>query len=129
MGMENNTVRKKLNEIERILKKFVPDLLKFLENNLLNHEFFTTQWIITIFANSVKPNNLFKVWDLAFVYGWKFLNNFIVAILLTFKQVIMEYEIYHLSTFMRNLLKSDLFDQSFLHILQLSFDIINEFEN
>ena len=128
MGMENNSVRKKLLDIEQIIKKFIPDLIKFLEANYLNHEFFTTQWVITIFANSVKPYNLFRIWDFAIIYGWKFLQYLIVSILLTFKNIIINYDVNHLSTFMKNLLKSALFDQAFLHIITLTFDMLNEYE-
>ena len=126
MGVKNNTIRKKLNDIEILLKRYMPDFIIYLDNNLLNHEFFTTQWIITIFANSIKPHYLYKIWDFSFIYGWKFLDNFILAILLTFKKVILNYDVNHLSSFMKNLLKSDLFDQSFLHILNLTFNLIND---
>ena len=120
MGVQNNTVRKKLNEVEKIIKRFIPDLFNFLDSNYLNHEFFTTQWIITIFANSVKPHNLFRIWDFAFIYGWKFLNFLIVSILLSFKQKILSFDVNHLSSFMKGLLKSDIFEQSFLKIISIA---------
>lgn len=128
MGVQNNTVRKKLLEVEKIIKRFIPDLHNFLEINYLNHEFFTTQWIITIFANSVKPNNLFRIWDLAFIYGWRFLNFLIVSILLNFKQIILNYDVNQLSSFMKGLLKSVIFEQSFLQIVNMTFEMMNENE-
>lgn len=127
IGLENeNFLRDRLDEIGALLEKKVPLLVKFLKNNYLNHEFFTTNWIITIFSNSVKTHLVFKIWDFFLIYGWKFINCFIISILNIFTKEIMSYDPNVLSVKMKNLLKSDLFDQTFRTIVYNSFILFNE---
>jgi hypothetical protein len=108
-----------------LLNRYLPELVDFLDGNMLNHEFFTTNWIITIFSNTVKPHLSFKIWDFFLIYGWNFINYFIVSILQTFNSVIMGYDPNLLSINMKNLMKSDMFDQSFKHIILGTFELMN----
>ena len=82
MKFKDNLVSKKLEEIGSLIEKFIPSLTVYLDEFFLNHEFITTQWIITIFSSSVKPEFIFKIWDLFLIFGWDFLNYFIISILL-----------------------------------------------
>ena len=75
MGLKNSRVRMHLDYIQFYLDKHVPRLCQFLSNNGLSHEFFSTNWIITLFANVVNPGVLFKIWDFFIIYGWKFFNS------------------------------------------------------
>jgi hypothetical protein len=125
IGIDNNNARTMLEEVGELLKIYTPNLIEFLAEFHLNHEFFTTNWIITIFSNSVKPHLLFKIWDFFLIYGWKFIHYFIVSILITFQNEIIEYDPHFLSMKMKDLLKSDLFDQSFTHIIIITFEMLS----
>lgn len=129
IGVKNPTVRCKLEEIGNLLNIYTPELITYLEENLLNHEFFTTSWVITLFSNSVKKYNLFRIWDLFLVYGWKFLNFFIVSVMTNFSGDIINQDPNRLSVYMKNLLKSDLFDQSFRYIVDYAFELFVSIKN
>lgn len=124
IGLKNSFAREMIEYVGRLLYKFVPDLVEYFESHCLNHEFFTTQWIITLFSNTVKPSILFKIWDFFIIYKWKFLNLFIVSLLMYFKQSIMNCNINKLSVYMKNLLKSEVMDHSFNDIIDNTFDLM-----
>ena len=128
LDIKGNKSKKRFDKIDKYVKKFLPDLVKYLESNFLNHEFITSQWIITFFSNSMKPVNLFKIWDFSIVLGWKFINFFIISILLEFKDKIMEYDINKLSIFTRSILKTEEFDSKFHRIIKQTFEFLLEFD-
>ena len=61
-GLENYLAEKnpqlsvEINKFSKLLYKYIPDIVKFFDEKLVNHEFFTTDWILTLFSNSMKSN-------------------------------------------------------------------------
>jgi hypothetical protein len=125
IGIQNNELNSKLDQIGELIKQSLPGFSRFLEKNYLTHEFFTVSWVITVFSNTLKSHNLFKVWDLFLIFGWKFINYFIISILQTFESTITKYNPGNLSVNMKSLLKSDTFDQSFDYIIKNTFELLN----
>ena len=53
IGLKNSFAREKIDYVGKLLYRFVPELVEYLEANCLNHEFFTTQWIITLYSKDI----------------------------------------------------------------------------
>jgi len=124
MGMQNSQVRKHLDIIHLYLEKYVPKLCVFLSKNGLSHEFFSTNWIITCFANVVNHAILFKIWDFFVIYGWKFFNSFLISIMKTYEKKIISYDANYLSISLKALLKSSEFDGHFGIIIDKALEIM-----
>ena len=86
----------------------------------LSHEFFTTNWMITLFSNSMEEKYLFIIWDFLIIYGWKFFRYFLVSILNTYKKNIMEER----QNKLKNLLKNNKFKQKFPEIINKTFELM-----
>ena len=124
MGLKNSRVRMHLDYIQFYLDKHVPRLCQFLSNNGLSHEFFSTNWIITLFANVVNPGVLFKIWDFFIIYGWKFFNSFLISILWKFEKVLLDYDPNYLSISLKSLLKSKDFEMQFYLVVDKAFELM-----
>ena len=93
----------------------------------LNYEFFTTNWILTLFSNSMETNNLFYVWDFMIIFGWKFFRCFVVAVLIFFEKDIINASQNNLTYIMKNMLKNKMFNDNFKEIIFKTIEIlINE---
>ena len=125
LGVENK-LQNKLNNVGMYLKKHCPEIQNYLNSMNLSHEFFTTNWMITLFSNAMDDKYLFIVWDFLIIYGWKFFIYFEVSILNIYKDCILEEEQNKLTLFMKNLLKNDKFEQKFQIIIDQTFELINK---
>jgi hypothetical protein len=90
----------------------------------LSHEFFTTNWVITLFSNSMEELYLFIIWDFLIIYGWKFFMYFVVSILNIYKNNIMEEKQNKLTYLMKNLLKNDTFKKKFQEVINKTFELM-----
>lgn len=124
MGVKNSQVRAHLDLIQLYLEKYVPNLCVFLSKHGLSHEFFSTNWIITIFANVVSHSTLFKIWDFFVIFGWKFFNSFLISIMWKYEKTIMRYDANYLSISLKTLMKSKEFDLDFEDIVNKAFEIM-----
>ena len=95
----------------------------------LSHEFFTTNWMITLFSNSMEEKYLFIVWDFLIIYGWKFFRYFVVSVLNIYKNRILEEEQNNLTFFMKNILRNEQFKVKFKDIIDNAFALMNEDRN
>jgi hypothetical protein len=129
MGIDNSEVRSHLELIQYQLEKYTPKLCVFLSRNGLSHEFFSTSWIITIFANVVNHSTLFKIWDFFIIYGWKFFNSFLISIMLIFENKILNFDANYLSVLIKEFMKSKEFDKYFDKIVDKSFEIMRKESN
>ena len=120
-----NSVGKVLEEFDLIVKKFCPKLVKFLKENYLTQDFISTQWLITLFSSSMEPQQLFKFWDIMLLFDWKFVLYFTVSILKEFENIICTWDQFALSSNVKSLLKTDLFTQSFEHIIFRALELID----
>ena len=113
----NNFFIKKLEESNNYIKNKLPKLSAYLNDMKLNYEFFTTNWILTLFSNSMETNNLFYVWDFMIIFGWKFFRCFVVAVLDFFEKDILNGSQNNLTYIMKNMLKNKKFNDHFKEII------------
>ena len=125
LGVENK-LQNRLNIIGMYFKKHCPEILNYLNSMNLSHEFFTTNWMITLFSNAMDDKYLFIVWDFLIIYGWKFFIYFSVSVLNTYKNSILEEEQNKLTYFMKNILKNDKFEKKFKNIINQTIELINK---
>lgn len=123
IGLKNN-LEIKMNMIGKLLRSHAKKVIEYLSRNGLTHDFFTANWILTIFANSMRTEILFKFWSFMIIFGWNFFNFFIVAILNKYANVIQFSEQTSLPLLMKNLLKTDVFESNFNSIIQDTFDLL-----
>ena len=125
LGLKNE-LQIKMNNIKLDLMKYCPEIFNYLESLSLNHEFFMTNWVITLFSNSMNDNLLFIVWDFLFIYGWKFFRFFSISILNTYKDSIMKEEQNQLTFYMKNILRTTQFQKDFIEIIDKTFILMDK---
>ena len=128
LGIENE-LHNKLYNLKLCLKKYCPDISRYLESLHLSHEFFTTNWMITLFSNSMDETYLFRVWDFLIIFGWKFFRYFVISILNFYKKNIFEEEQNKLTFYMKNILKNENFKENFNKIIKNTFELMDKDNN
>ena len=122
-GLENYLAEKnskltfEINKFSKILSKYIPDIINYFEEKLINHEFFSTGWILTLFSNSMNCSNLFVCWNFMIIFGWKFFYCFVIEILIFYKNEILNTKENDLSQLMKNLLKTQKFNNDMSKII------------
>ena len=125
----SNYLNEKIESLNLYIKKKCPNACKRFDDMGLNYSFFTTNWVVTLFANSMDKNHLSLIWDYMIIYGWKFFNCFIVAVLNLYENEIMKVEQNQLMTLMKNILKNENFYANFTKIIENTFYFINNENN
>lgn len=115
---KNNSLSYRINQLGTFLLKNVGDVFIYLKDNYVNHEFFTTNWVLTLFSNGMKRNLVFIVWDFMIVFGWDFFDFFVVEMLNAFKKEIFDCNVKDLSKYMRDLIGMKEFEQKFMKIVE-----------
>ena len=123
MKMDNffdarNEIVYKLNYFSKILNKYVPKIIKFLEDKSVGHDFFSTRWILTLFSTSMERNYLVVVWCFMIIFRWKFVCSFIVQILTRYERNIINSTEGQLCYKMKNILRVREFKSDFSDIIK-----------
>ena len=121
LAEKNSKLTDKINKFSKILSKYIPDIIYYFDKKLINHEFFSTGWILTLFSNSMNYKNLFIVWNFMIIFGWKFFYCFVIQILIYYKKVIFNADENELNQLMKNLLKDKKFNQDLPKIINNVF--------
>ena len=122
IGLDRGDLLKKnLNHLGEQLNKYCPEIVKFLKNSNLSHDIFTTNWMLTLFANSMESKYLFIVWDFLIIFGWKFFIGFIISFLNLFKKEMLDEEQNNLNFLMKNILRNQKFKDKFNFIIDEAF--------
>ena len=124
MGISNKNLVKNLEYFSFILNKYVFDIICFFKNKLLNHEFFSTNWILTLFSNCMNKNSLVVVWCFMIIFGWKFFYCFTIETLRFFKDDIIVTQENKLNSKMKNLLNNDKFEKNLNLIIKNTFQLM-----
>ena len=126
----NNELIIKLETINNFIKKNCYNVYKYLEEMHLTHEFFTTNWMITLFSYSMDNNKyLYYLWEFLIIYNWKFLKCFIVALLNIYENKIICSQPNDLTYLMKNILKNKDFFEKFNLIINRTFYYLNKDED
>ena len=128
LGVENK-LQNKLNNEGTYFKQYCQEIQNYLNSMHLGHEFFTANWMITLFSNAMDNRHLFIVWDFLIIYGWKFFIYFVFSVLNIYKESILEEEQNKLTFLMKNIFKNDLFEQKFQNIIEQTLELINKDKN
>ena len=112
----------KLYNISQELKKYTPNVNKYLQKINLNYDYFTCNWMLTLFSNSMNVKYLFYVWDCMIIFGWKFFNCFVIAVFEINQNVILNTEIPEMTNLMKKILKNKQFEKQFDEIIIRSFE-------
>ena len=122
----NNNLKFKIEIIDSHLKLNCQTVYNYLKEIHLSHEFFSINWVITLFANSMDKNELFFLWDCLIIFGWKFFYYFIVSILKKYENKILDTDVSQMSFLMKNLLRSQRFKNNFLDIMEKTVNLMQE---
>ena len=125
----SNFFIKKLDDINKYIKQKMPKLTRYLTSMKLNYEFFTTNWLLTLFSNSMETKNLFYIWDYMIIFGWKFFKCFVVAVLEEFQNEILKATQTNITFIMKNMLKNKQFNDNFKNIIKKTIPILIEENN
>jgi hypothetical protein len=123
---KNNNLNIKLEELGNLLKKNCKEIINYFNNNYLTHDFFTSNWVITLFSSSMNNKHLFILWDYMIIFGWKFFDVFVVCVLNKYKKLILSKEQNELAKFMKNILRTKEFENDFNEIINNSMDLLSK---
>ena len=125
-GVQTKELDLKLFNISQELKKYTPNVNKYLQNINLNYDYFTCNWMLTLFSNSMDVKYLLYVWDFMIVFGWKFFNCFVIAVFEINQNIILNTKISEMTNLMKNILKNNKFEKQFDEIIIRSFEHLIE---
>ena len=111
--LDNQFLKIKLEKINLLLIEKLPKLNKFLSNIKLNFDFFITSWILTLFSNSMETEYLSIIWDFIIIFGWKFVKYFILNILISCENDILNSTLDNLASIKKNIFKNEIFKKNF----------------
>ena len=113
-----------LNEFSKILYKYVPKITKFFDDNSVSHDFFSTNWILTLFSTAMERYYLIIIWCFMIIFRWKFVYSFIIQILKKYERSITSSEEGQLCYIMKNILRQKDFKNDFNNIIKNTFDFM-----
>ena len=116
-NLNNEFYEKIFNNINSFIIKKMPKFDKFLSDIKLNIEFFTTNWILTLFADSIDTEFIVIIWDYMIIFGWKFVKYLILNILLMCEKDILNTDNNNLTYFKKNIFRNEKFKNNFHKIL------------
>ena len=122
MGLENEKkMIHKLNELTKILNRHVPEIIIYLKEKSLTHDFFTAGWILTLFSTAIEREFLVIIWCFMIIFRWKFFNGFIIQILKKYEKIIFLTQEGQLCRKMKEILKQKEFKNDFNEIIKNTF--------
>ena len=121
LSINNQELPKNLDYFSKILNKYCYEFINYLSSKLLNHEFFSTGWLLTLFSNSMDRNKLFICWCFMAIFGWKFFFSFVIQLLLFYKNTLLKINETKLSSRMKEILKGKQFVKDFNKIIKKTF--------
>ena len=86
-NLNNEFYEKIFRNINSFILKQIPKLDKFLSDIKSNIEYFTTNWILTLFGDSIDNEFLVIIWDYMIIFRWKFIKYFLLIFYLNQKMI------------------------------------------
>jgi hypothetical protein len=126
IGIDNKNLITKLMNFSNILNKYVPDIISYLDKQQISHGFFSTNWILTLFSNSMKGTCLNISWAFMIIFGWKFFYSFVIQILKWHKEDIFNTNVNDLCHKMKNILGENKFQSNYQKIIEDTFIFMNK---
>ena len=126
MEINNKNLVESLKYFSNILNKYVPEIISFFEEKLVNHEFFSTNWILTLFSNCMNKAYLIIIWSFMIIFGWKFFYCFTVELLKFYKDDILKMKETELNYKMKHLLNNDKFEKNINLIIKNTLQLMEK---
>ena len=123
LSINNQKLSKQIIYCSQLLNKYCNNFINYLKSKLVNHDFFTTSWLITLFSNSMDKKKLYICWSFMIIFGWKFFYSFIIQIILYYEKHLIKISESKLSFQMKEILRCETFLNDFNIIIKntLSF--------
>ena len=123
LSINNQKLSKQIIYCSQLLNKYCNNFINYLKSKLVNHDFFTTSWLITLFSNSMDKKKLYICWSFMIIFGWKFFYSFIIQIILYYEKHLIKISESKLSFQMKEILRCGTFLNDFNNIIKntLSF--------
>ena len=125
----NNKLTNKIKKIGELIKIYSKKVNNYLEKNSLSHEFFTANWVVTLFSKSMNNENISLIWDYMIIFGWKFFYCFIIVVINFYQNDIISFDPDKISEFMKNLLFSNKFNINIESIINKTFIFMEKNNN
>ena len=122
----NQELSKEIKYCSDLLNKYCNNFIGYLKSKLVNHDFFSTSWLLTLFSNCMDKKKLYICWSFMAIFGWKFFYAFIIQIILFYEKNLMKINESKLSNQMKELLKSNTFIKDFNTIIKNTFDFMEK---
>ena len=126
ISVNNQYLVDKVKYFSYILNKYCKDFINYLSTKFLSHDFFSDNWLITLFSSSMEKNKLYICWCFMTVFGWKFFYSFSVQLLLFYHNTLIQINERLLSTKMKELLKENQFIKDFDQIIKNTLSFMEE---
>ena len=95
-----------LEILDKLIEIFLPVVYVHLKNNKINHNFYASAWLITLFTNTMNKNKnikvLIKIFDCFFCDEWKFIFNLIILLFKKNQNKILSLKNENLMKFLNN---------------------------
>ena len=92
--------------LDKLIEIFLPVVYVHLKNNKINHNFYASAWLITLFTNTMNKNKnikvLIKIFDCFFCDEWKFIFNLIILLFKKNQNKILSLKNENLMKFLNN---------------------------
>ena len=124
LSINNQKLSKQIKYLSQILNKYCKNFINYLKSKLINHDFFTTSWLLTLFSCSMEKKKLYICWSFMTIFGWKFFYSFIIQIILFYENNLVKINEGKLSKQMKELLKSNTFIKDFNTIIKNTFSFM-----
>ena len=125
-GIVNNNLINKLMDYSNVLNRHIPDIISYFDKQQINHDFFSTGWILTLFSNSMKREYLIISWAFMIIFGWKFFYSFVIQILKFYKDDIFKTDVNELCHKMKGILAEEKFYSDYNDIIKKTFSFMNK---
>jgi len=122
----NQELSKQIKYCSELLNKYCNNFINYLKSKLVNHDFFSTSWLLTLFSNCMDKKKLYICWSFMTIFGWKFFYSFIIQIILFYEKNLMKINESKLSSQMKELLKCKTFIKDFNTIIKNTFDFMEK---
>ena len=127
-NLNNKFFVEKTEKINKYIINKIPKLNIFLSEHKLNIEFFITNWILTLFSDSMETEYLLIIWDYMIIFGWKFFKFFILNVLILFENDILNSTQSNLTYIKKNILKNEKFKNDFHKLIKDTIQMISNEE-
>ena len=92
----------RLFQLNYFIKLYFPDLFNHFKRNQITPDLIFSKWILTIFANYLPFQTLYKIWDLFIIDKWKAIFRISIILLDTMKTKLLTFDLNQFCVFIKS---------------------------